>query len=175
MKKLIFLFSFLFSLTSVTLFAQSDDQHEMSSMRVSIDATQYNSSRFLEKTTVKSKDYIHGKSSSYNRKGESANKKSLAPYAEYDIKSKLPGGTYNVTVYYSIDKDKAPDEPIIIVGMDLQDTNEIAIKNKLINSVRTSISVKALRGKNHKLKIWLPSEGVMIDRFEVSRAIINKK
>ncbi len=175
MKKLIFLFSLLITTLSFSVSAQSDDSHDMSNMRVSINATQFNDSRFLETTTVKSKDYIQGKSSAYNKKGESANKKLLAPYAEYDVKSKLPGGTYNVTVYYDIDKNNTPDEPIILVGMDLQDPEEIIIKNKLINSVRTSLKVKALRGKNHKLKVWMPSQGVRINRIEVSRALINKK
>ena len=175
MKKLIFLLTILFTSFSLSVSAQSDDNHEMDNMRVSIDATQFNDSRFLETTTVKSKNYIQGKSSSYNKKGESANKKLLAPYAEYDIKSKLPGGSYNVTVYYDIDKNNTPDEPIILVGMDLQDPEEIAIKNKLINSVRTTLKVKALRGKNHKLKIWMPSQGVRINKIEVSRAIFNKK
>ncbi len=173
MKKLLLFFSILFSLTSLTLSAQTDDKHEMSNMRVSINAVDYNSSRFIDKVTEKKKDYIAGKGSAYNKKGEA--KKALAPYAEYEIKSKLAGGTYNITVYYSIDKKNTPDEPVILVGMDLQEPNEIAIKNKLVNSVRTSIPVKALRGKNHKLKIWLLSEGVKIDRFEVSRALINKK
>ena len=95
MKKLLLFFSILFSLTSLTLSAQIDDKHEMSNMRVSINAVDYNSSRFIDKVTEKKKDYIAGKGSAYNKKGEA--KKALAPYAEYEIKSKLAGGTYNIT------------------------------------------------------------------------------
>lgn len=175
MKRLIFLFTIFFSFLSLTLSAQSNDKHEMENMRASVTATEFNNSRYIETVTRKNKEYIQGKKSSYNKKGVSVNKKTLAPYAEYALKSKLAGGTYNVTVYYDIDKKTAPDEPVIIVGMDLLDTEEITIKNKLVNSVRTSFKVKALRGKNHTLKIWLPSQGVGISRIEVGRALISKK
>ncbi len=172
MKKVLFLLSLIISFTSTSLFAQ--DTHSMDNMRVSVSADAYKSSRFIEKGTNKSKTYIQGKSSSYNKKGESANKKALAPYAEYSLSSKLSGGTYEVTVYYTLDKSNTPDDPIVIVGMDLLDTEEITIKNKLINTVKADFKVKALRGKKHTLKVWLPSQGVQINKFEIRRKLISK-
>ena len=80
MKKVLFLLSLIISFTSTSLFAQ--DTHSMDNMRVSVSADAYKSSRFIEKGTNKSKTYIQGKSSSYNKKGESANKKALAPRSE---------------------------------------------------------------------------------------------
>lgn len=172
MKKILFPLFLILSSISIQLSAQ--DKHEMDNMRVTVSADVYKSSRFIEKGKDKGKSYITGKSSSYNKKGESANKKALAPYAEYSLSSKMSGGTYEVTVYYTLDKKNTPDNPIVIVGMDLLDTEEIAIKNKLINTVKADFKVKALRGKNHTLKIWLPSQGVEINKFEVRRKLINK-
>ena len=171
MKKFLFLTLSLIAFISIS----AQETHDMDNMRASINAKAYKSSRFLEEGTNKSKDYIQGKSSSYNKKGESVNKKALAPYAEYALSSKMSGGTYEVTVYYTLDKDNTPDEPIIVLGMDLQDTEEIAIKSKLINTVKADFKVKALRGKNHLLKVWLPSQGVQINKFEVRRKIFSSK
>ena len=58
--------------------------------------------------------------------------------------------------------------------MDLLDTEEMAIKNKLINTVKADFKVKALRGKKHTLKVWLPSQGVQINKFEIRRKLISK-
>ena len=171
MKKLLLLVILITSFISVS----AQNTHEMDNMRVSIPATEFKSSRFIETGTNKNKDYIQGKSSSYNKKGESANKNLLAPYAEYAISSKLSGGTYEITVHYTIDKNNTPDNPIVIVGMDLQGNEEIAIKNKLINTVKADFKVKALRGKNHTLKVWLPSEGIQINKFEIRRKLISGK
>ena len=173
MKIVLFLVTLIIAFVSINLSAQ--DSHDMDNMRVSNPATEFKSSRFIETGTNKSKDYIQGKSSSYNKKGESANKNLLAPYAEYAISSKMSGGTYEITVYYTLDKNNTPDEPIVIVGMDLQGNEEIAIKNKLINTVKADFKVKALRGKNHTLKVWLPSQGVQINKFEIRRKIFSSK
>ena len=173
MKKVLFLVTLIISFISINLSAQ--DSHDMDNMRVSIPATEFKSSRFIETGTNKSKDYIQGKSSSYNKKGESANKNLLALYEEYAISSKMSGGTYEITVYYTLDKNNTPDEPLVMVGMDLQGNEEIAIKNKLINTVKADFKVKALRGKNHTLKVWLPSQGVQINKFEIRRKIFSSK
>ncbi len=173
MKKILLLVAFIASFVSLSVSAQ--EKHELENMRVSVPATAYKSSRFLENGTNKNKDYIQGKKSSYNKKGESANKKTLAPYAEYSLSSKLAGGTYEVTVYYTLDKKNTPDEPIVIVGLDLLEGQEMPIKNKLVNSVKADFKVKTLRGKNHTLKLWLPSQGVQVNKIDVRRKLINGK
>ncbi len=172
MRRFLLLTALLLSIVSLVVSAQ--DAHEMENMRVSVSATAYKSSRFIEKGTSKGKEYIEGRSSAYNKKGEAANFKALAPYAEYSLSSKMSGGTYEVTVYYTLDKKNAPDDPQIILGMDLLDTQDVTIKNKLINTVKADFKVKALRGKNHILKVWLPSEGVQINKFEIRRKLISK-
>ena len=91
------------------------------------------------------------------------------------MSSKLAGGTYEVTIHYNLDKSTIPDEPIVLVGMDLLDAKEIAIKNKLINTVKADFKVKSLRGKNHTLKLWLLSQGVQVNKIDVRRKLISKK
>ena len=59
--------------------------------------------------------------------------------------------------------------------MYLQWNEEIAIKKKLINTVKADFKVKALRGKNHTLKVWLPAQGVQINKFEIRRKIFSSK
>ena len=174
MKKLTILF-FLF-LSTFSLVLANDNVHEMSNMKVSINAKDVKSSRSIEIKKHAGKDYIYGKSSSYNKKGEATLGKLLGPYAEYAIESGLSGGDYIITVYYKIDSSKAPSDPKIILGMDLLETQDLIVTKKLLsNSVKATFSTKLLKGKKHTLKVWLPSEGVEIDRFEVRRALIKKK
>ncbi|MEG1616385.1 MAG: hypothetical protein RR202_09880 [Bacteroidales bacterium] len=158
-----------------TLLFADDDKHELTNYTVSVPATDYKSSRFLEKSETNGKDYIHGKGSSYNKKGEAISGKALWPYADYVLSSKLMGGTYTVTVHYRIDKDKTPDNPRILVGMDLLEAQELQVEKKLFNTVKATFNTKLLKGKNHTLKVWFPCEGVEIQKFEVRRAIITKK
>ena len=97
------------------------------------------------------------------------------PYAEYGLSSKVMGGDYSVTVHYRLDKDKTPDKPYILLGMDLLEAEELQLDKKIINTVKARFKTKALRGKNHTLKIWIPCEGVEIQKFEVRKHIIGKK
>ena len=152
-----------------------DDKHELDKSRVSIEASNFKNSRFLDKSSKNGKDYIIGKGTSYNKKGEAVSGRALMPYAEYALSSKVMGGNYHVTVYYRIDKDKTPDNPKILLGMDLLEPQELEIEKKLINTVKATFYTKLLKGKNHTLKIWLPSEGVEIQKFEVRRALVTKK
>ncbi len=174
-RKLILSF-FTFSIIAFSINAQDEKtKHEMENMHVSIQASQYKSGKFIEKEEIKGKEYIFGKSSSYNKEGKANAGILLQPHAEYVIKSKLPGGTYNVTVFYHIDKDKAPENPKISVGMDLQKVQELEVKDKLIDRVKTSFKVNFLRGKQHTVKLWFPSAGVMVREINISRAILPKK
>ena len=152
-----------------------DDNHQLTNTTVSIPATKFKSSRFLDEHTYSGKEYIYDKSSSDNKSGEATTGRALMPYAEYKISSKLSGGDYVITVHYRIDKDKMPDNPKILLGMDLLEPQELEVERKLINTVRATFNTKLLKGKKHTLKIWLPSEGVEIQKFEVRRAIITKK
>ena len=165
---------FVFIISSVAIFAQ--EVHEMENMRVSINAIESKNTRSIETTKNNGKDYIAGKSSCYNKNGQAKGGKLLWPYAEYAIESKLSGGDYIITVFYKIDSKNAPSDAKILVGMDLLEAEELAVEKKLLNnSVKATFSPKLLKGKNHTLKIWLPSKGVEIDRFEVRRALIKKK
>ena len=173
MKKITLMFLALI-MSAVTVFAD-DDKHELTNTTVTIPAKEFKSSRFIEKRSSGGKDYIYGKETSYKKNGEAVSGKALMPYAEYKISSKLMGGDYVITVHYKIDKDKTPNNPSIILGMDLLESQELNVDKKLINTVRATFDTKLLKGKNHTMKIWLPSEGVEIQKFEVRRAIIKKK
>ena len=155
--------------------AENDNKHELENMHVTIQATEFKSSQFIETEVIKGKEYIRGKASSYNKKGEANAGILLQPHAEYAIKSKLPGGTYNITVFYQIDTDKAPSTPKISIGMNTQKAQDIEIKNKLVNSVKTSFKVKLLKGKQHTVKLWFPSAGVKVREIRINKAILPKK
>lgn len=173
----LFLFAAILPAMAITERVTDDDdgKHDMKNMNVTIEASLYKSSRFIEKETIKGKEYIYGKSSSYNKKGEANAGRILQPNAEYAIRTKLPGGTYNITVFYQIDKEKAPETPKVAIGINTQEAQEIEIKNKLVNSVKASFNVNFLKGKKHTVKVWFPSEGVKIREIKVARALIPKK
>lgn len=174
-KKKLSMLILLLLVTVLPVMANDDDRHEMKNMQVTIDAVKYKSSRFIEKETIKGKEYIKGKSSSYNKNGEANAGRLLQPNAEYIINTKLPGGTYNITVFYQIDKEKAPEFPKIAIGINTQQPEEIEIKNKLVNSVKASFNVNFFKGKKHTVKVFFPSEGVKIREIKVVRALIPKK
>ncbi|MGL4293501.1 MAG: hypothetical protein ACRCSQ_07995 [Bacteroidales bacterium] len=175
MRKISLLITAVCISVSSLVFA-NDDKHEMENYHAKIDATEHHNSRFIESKTVKGKEYVHGKGSSYNKKGEANGGKALWPYMEYKIASKTGGGKYNLTIHYRVEKDKLPDNPRILVGMDLQDAQELEIKQKVLNNtVKASFHANFLKGKNHNIKIWLPSEGVEIERIDVRRALIAGK
>lgn len=155
--------------------ARDDERHELENMRVTILATDYKNSKFIERETIKGKEYIKGKASSYHKNGEANAGTLLQPCAEYAIKSKLAGGTYNVTVHYTIDKETAPENPLIAIGINTQKAQQIAIKDKLVNTVKASFKVNFFKGKNHTVKVWFPSQGVKIHEIKISKALLPKK
>lgn len=173
MNRLILFLTVCLLCISSALFAD-DSKHELDNMHVTINAKDFKSSRFLNITEYNGKAYISGKPTSYNRNGKANGGKLVWPYAEYELAAKMAGGAFNVTVHYRINKEKATDDTKILVGMDLLEDQELPVKGKLINSVRTTFNVKLLRGKKHTVKIWLPSEGVEIQRIEVRRSFIKK-
>lgn len=150
-------------------------KHELENMHVTIQATSYKHSQFIEKESIKGKDYIKGKASSYNKEGQAKTKTLLQPCAEYSIKSKMPGGAYHVTIHYAIDKEAAPENPEIAIGINTQKPQHIHIKNKLINKVKATFKVNFFKGKNHTVKVWFPSEGVKIHEIKISRALVSQK
>lgn len=174
MKKSFILFSvFIFC---ITFSLSANDKHQMKDMHVSIAATAHKYARFLGTTEYKNKTYVVGKKSSYDKAGEAKGKKAVWPYAEYALASNLAGGTYVVTVHYSINKDDVSDQsPKILLGMDSLEPQELILKNKLTDTVKATFNVKLLRGEKHTLKVWLPSRGVQITKFEVRKALIGKK
>ena len=172
----LFLFLSFLSVCSQPIWADNKkNKHELDKMHVTIEATSYKHSQFIEKETIRGKEYIKGKASSYNKHGEAKTKTLLQPCAEYAIQSKLPGGTYNVTVFYAIDKEKAPDKPQISISINTQKAQHIEIKNKLINSVKASFKVNFFKGKSHTVKVWFPSEGVQVRDIKIARALLPKK
>ncbi len=173
-NKLFLILSLLFTFVH-PISADEDSRHELENMHVTINAASYKNCKFIEKETIKGKEYIKGKASSYNKDGEANAGILLQPCAEYAIKTKFPGGTYNITVFYAIDKEKAPESPQISIGINTQKAQHIEIKNKLINSVKASFKVNFFKGKNHTVKVWFPSEGVKIREIRINRALINKK
>ncbi len=156
---------------------KADGPAELENMHVSLEAEQYDNGKFLEEKIHNGKTYIVGKSSSYNKSGVANGGRLLWPNASYEIKSKMMGGTYNVTVHYRVDEDLIPDKPTMHIGMDLLEPEEVTLntKNKLINTAKASFRVKVLSGKKHNVKLWLGSEGVLVDKIEVRKAIFNKK
>ncbi|MGL5682760.1 MAG: hypothetical protein ACRDDZ_06870 [Marinifilaceae bacterium] len=164
----------IFALSVGALWAQ-EGKHELDNFTVSVPATDHKSARFINEKTVNGKTYIHGQGSSYKKNGTASTGKALMPYAEYTLSSKVMGGDYSVTVHYRLDKDKMPDKPHILVGMDLLEAEELQLEKKLINTVKARFKTKLLRGKNHTLKIWFPCEGVEVQKFEVRKHIISKK
>lgn len=172
MKKLFYLFAAL--MLSVSTFVSAEEKHELENMQASIEATAHKNSRSLTTTTNNGKTYIAGKATAYNKNGEAIGGKLLWPYAEYAFASKLTGGQYNITVSYRVDKETLPENARILVGLDLQEAKELEIKSKLLNQVKVTFNANLLKGKNHTVKLWLPSEGVQIQKIEVRRALIKK-
>lgn len=175
MKKLSVLFTALVVSCSSVLFANNNNQHEMENMQVTIEASEHRNSRFIDSKKINSKECILGKDGNYNRKGEANGNKGVWPYAEYNIVTKsASNATYHVTVHYRVDKDKVADNPKLLIGMDLLEPEEVEIKNKNAGTVRASFNVKMIKGKNHTLKVWFPSAGIAVDKFDIRRAIIKQ-
>ncbi|MGL4331505.1 MAG: hypothetical protein ACRCSR_01665 [Bacteroidales bacterium] len=161
----------LFSALSV--FAKNDDKHEMSNMHAKINATEFRNSRHIETTEVSKKTYIKGKDSRYKDKETS---RATQPYAEYPFAANAIGGDYTVTCIYRVDKKNAKDECYITLGLDELEVQRLDIKESLgVHRISHTFDVKMLRGKNHVLKLWLPSKGVMVERFEIRRKLISTK
>lgn len=173
MNKIIAFVLFLCTVSSSNLLAQ--DRQEMSNMSVTIESDEYRNARKMDFIKEKKRSYIFGKSSAYKRNDTKPLSKLASPYAEFPIKSGLSGGTYRVTVTYRIAKD-APkmDKQIIYLGYDEQPTEELELKKtgSAIHTVSADFKGEFLRGKNHLVKIWLPTEGVQIDKITVRRKVI---
>lgn len=151
--------------------AQDSEKHQLKNWHVSFAANEYKLSRFLDHKTIGKREYVFGKKIAYNKKGKANGGKALWPYAEYKIASKVSGGKYTVTVHYRLNKDIAPEEPKITIGMDLVGSEDIEIKNKLKNTAKATFNVKLLKGKSHTVKVWFPSQGVEIHKVEVNKAL----
>ena len=172
------LFLPVLALSMVAMPVRAEDEvekHDLEHMRVTINATAYKNSQFIERETIKGKEYIMGKSSSYNKQGESNAGTLLQPNAEYVIRSKMAGGTYHVTVFYALDKDKLPEQPKISIGINTQKAQQIEIKDKLVNSVKATFKVNFLKGKQHTVKLWFPSEGVKVREIRIAKALLPQK
>ena len=167
----------LFVSLQFSLFAQETERHEMTNSSVTINAVDYRSSRNLEKIKDGSKDFIKGKNKVYdNAKGKELSALGQ-PYAEYAIRSKMAGGRCVVTVTYKIDKDELKKDRKknrqVRLAVDSNSPVVIDLKNNSsgYSTVSQDFDLAFLRGKNHTVKLWLPSKGVMVDKVTIRRKI----
>lgn len=159
----------LFSVFTVS--AENDGKHEMSNYHAKIKANEFRNSRHIETTEISGKTYIKGKDNRYKEKETS---RLTQPFADYIFSSKSMGGDYVITCFYRVDKDKANDECYISLGVDELEPQKLDIKeSKGTHRISHTFDVKFLRGKSHTLKLWLPSKGVMVERFEIRRKLIS--
>ena len=164
MKQLFY--TLLLLITSFNLsYSQDSDRHQMNNSFVSINAVDYRSSRIIENFRDNGRDFITAKDS-----------KLLQPYAEYGIRSKMAGGTFKVTITYKITKEELKNKDtkrFVKLALDENKAEEIELKESHSGYLRASaeFNLKFLRGKNHVVKLWLPSKGVMVDKIEIRRKL----
>lgn len=173
MKRLLFLLLVLFGVLN---FSYAQERHELENMRVKIQSDEFNKSRKIEKKKSGVRDYIYGDPLAYALSKTKPLGKLIAPSAEYLIKTKLAGGTYEVTIgYRALKSDKFTGDPEIILGFDELPTKEISLDySKNVKKKKVDFKVNFLRGKNHKLKLYLTTPNVEIDYIEVRKKLINK-
>ncbi|MGL4412488.1 MAG: hypothetical protein ACRCZM_11120 [Bacteroidales bacterium] len=149
----------------------NDDRNEMTNSSVKIEATEHRNGRNVESVKIVNKDHIKGKDNSY-RKTKQA--RALQPYAEYPISAKMSGGQYRVVCYYRLEKEgeKNSDHQITLAMDELSPVEHDLKPVKGVNRLEVEFDVKALRGKNHVLKVWFTSPNIAVDRFEVRRKLI---
>ncbi|MEG1587476.1 MAG: hypothetical protein RR346_11460, partial [Bacteroidales bacterium] len=75
MKKIILFITTTCLFVSLSLFA--NDKHQLDNYHVTIDATAHKNARFIDTKRNGNKEYIHGKGTSYNKKGEAVTGKAL--------------------------------------------------------------------------------------------------
>ncbi len=163
-------------LCGISLFSYAQDRHELDNMHVKINSNEFSKSRRIDHKKSGSRDYIYGESSAYLLTKNKPLSRLSAPYAQYPIKAGMAGGTYRITIAYRADKtDKYTGDPMIIVGFDEKETEEIMLdKTSRVKKKTIDFKTSMLRGKNHILKLWLPTPGVEIDYIEIRRKLINK-
>ena len=88
----------------------------------------------------------------------------------------MAGGTFKVTVTYKISKVELKNkntQRFVKIALDENKADQIELKESNSGYLRASaeFNLKFLRGKNHVLKLWLPSKGVMIDKIEIRRKL----
>ncbi|MGL5272117.1 MAG: hypothetical protein ACRC8J_01360 [Phocaeicola sp.] len=178
MKKIIFSLLTLLGVTATSAVAQQSERHEMTGTSVTINAPDYRTSRSIDKITEDGREFIMGKDRVYNnaKNGEPTN--ALQPYAEYAIKSQMSGGRFVVTITYKIEKEERKANKntnrYIRLALDEHSPERIELKNSAAGYLKATaeFDMAFLRGKNHVVKLWLPSKGVMIDKIAIRRKII---
>ena len=131
-------------------------------------ASQYRDSRYIEVGRGIGNTAIRGKKGRYNHLGEATGPISNWPYAEYKLQGCSQGGEYLVTVKYKLDKKLTPKKPHLIIGMDNLNTKNLNLKSKS-GSVKATFRANNLNRDIHSVKLWLPSDGVIIEKIEVKR------
>lgn len=156
---------------------KAQERHQMSNSHVTINTKDYRSSRSTEIVNEGSRDFIKGKNKVYDNAKNGTPSKLLQPYAEYAFKSKLAGGTFRVTITYKIDskerKENKNASRKIRLGLDEKTPMEFDLKDSSSGYLKVTqdFKISFLRGKNHVLKLWLPSKGVMVDKIDIRKKI----
>lgn len=162
---------------TLAIYAQTDERHQMSNSHVSINAIDFRSSRNLETVKDGNRDFIMGKAKTYDNAKDGEPGKLFQPYAEYGIKSKMAGGTFKVTIIYKIDKEERKENKgatrKVRLALDEHSPVEIELKESGLGYLKAvqEFDMKFLRGKNHVVKLWLPSRGVMVDKIDIRRKL----
>lgn len=155
----------------------ASNRHEMKAFGLTIESNKYRNGRKIEYVETKKRDYIKGRNSSYRRDGIPLDRHQ-SPYVEFPIETKLPGGSFFVTVVYRISGDFAElRKQGIYLEMDDMGAQFYEFKRArgLVLRHTSEIKVNAWKGNKHSVKIWLPTEGVEIDKIEIRRNMNTNK
>ncbi len=131
--------------------------------------SQFKNSRFIEASRWGNKNFIKGRSGSYDRRGDAHGARGIWPYAEYRLSGAPKDGEYTVTVYYSTEKRLLPNRPYILVGMNNQDPRTLNVKNTKSGSVKATFKLSSFGKDTPSVKLWLPSDGVQIEKIDIRR------
>lgn len=187
MKKLLFIITAFFMISGAIMAQNDNERHYRPSVNqnrpsnnnsnynktITLSADQYRHSRFIETVRGRYNRSITGRKSSYNRYGEANGARLVWPMAEYSLNSRERGGEYTITVHYKTNKRLLPRDPYILLGINTQNPASLKIR-KSSGTVKATFRTNYNKS-NHDVKIWLPSEGVEIEKIEVKRKDSGKR
>lgn len=170
MKLVVWILLFLMSLGSVV---NAKERHEMKTWGLTIESNEYRKGRKVECIKSKKRNYIKGDENAYRQNGIPLERYE-APYVEFPIETKLPGGEFYITVVYRITGDFAElRKQILYLEMDNMGAKQVELKRVrgLILRHTSEFKVNTWKGNKHMVKLWLPTEGVEVDKLEIRRKL----